>query len=84
MVTATDVRVRREPVRDTIRRLETLVKRYERRYECSSRGMANAIKNGLARETAEISTWLTNYRVLTNLKRRPPNGHMTGTRTTTT
>lgn len=84
-VRTNSVRVRRESLEETTRRLETLVRRFERRYECSSQVMADATRSGLVKETAEISTWLSSYRVLKNLRRRSgASGRTAGTLTTTT
>lgn len=81
MVTA-DRQARQESISDAIRRLQTYVARFERRYECSSEVMDQATRTGLVKETAEISKWLMNYRVLQNLKERV--GPTTGTHTRTT
>ncbi|MCK6563591.1 MAG: hypothetical protein L6Q80_02440 [Dehalococcoidia bacterium] len=66
--TAPRIEVRQESIGTTIHRLETFVARMERRYECSSEEMAEAILAGKARETAEIARWLGEFRVLTNLR----------------
>lgn len=81
MVTA-DRQARQESISDAIRRLQTYVARFERRYECSSEVMAQATLIGLVKETAEISKWLMNYRVLQNLKEHV--GRTTGIPSTTT
>lgn len=65
---APKIQVRQEPIEVTIRRLETFVARMERRYECSSEEMAQAIRSGKARETAEVARWLGEFGVLVNLK----------------
>lgn len=75
---------RRESVRQAESRLRAQVRRYERRYECPSATMAEAVRHGLVKETAEISKWLSALRVLESLQRRPANGRTTGTRTKTT
>ena len=77
-------KVRRESVDETVDRLQTYIRRFERRYECRSGAMVQAVKRGRVRETAEISRWLSKYEVLTNLKGRRRNGRTTGTRITTT
>ena len=84
MVAAKDVTTRRESVGQTIRRLETYIRRFERRYERNSETMANDVERGDVRETAEISRWLSSHRVLKNLETLARNGRTTGTRTKTT
>lgn len=53
--------IKREPVSETIARLERYVQRYERRYEISSADMLVHVKDGHCKETAEIGQWLTCY-----------------------
>ena len=85
MVTVRGVKMRRESMDKTIGRLQTYVKRFERRYECRSETMVKAVAHKKVRETAEISRWLNAYESLRSLKsRRRSNGRMTGTRTPTT
>ncbi len=76
------VRVRRESVEDTISRLETYVRRFERRYECTSEAMLSAVVNKFQRETAEIGQWMMSYQALADL--RTASSSETGTTTTTT
>jgi len=45
-------------------RLVRQVRLFERRYEMSSEDMLMALRNGAARETAEISKWMQSYLVL--------------------
>src|SRR5713101_602330 len=45
-------------------RLVRQVRLFERRYEMSSEDMLKALRNGTARETAEISKWMQSYMVL--------------------
>lgn len=74
------VQIRRESVDETINRLETYIRRFERRYECSSETMARAVARGKMRETAEIARWLNAFDALNNLKsRRQSGGGTTGT-----
>jgi hypothetical protein len=77
-------RVIKEPVNETIRRLETFVSRMERRYECASDVMAGDVKSGRARDTAEVSRWLADYHVLCELRRPPADGRATGSTSMTT
>lgn len=60
--------IRREPVRETIARLQRYVQRLERRYEISSAQMAEQVKAGERKETAEIGQWLSNLRLLKELQ----------------
>lgn len=76
---ASNARVVRESVEDTIRRLETFVSRMERRYEYESSFVAQAIASGQLKETAEVSRWLISYRTLQRL--RTNRGGATGTPT---
>ena len=73
------VRTVREPVSATIRRLETIVARMERRYECESAAMLRATRCGQVRETAEIGKWLIDFQTLNQLRRQC--GVTTGTPT---
>ena len=72
-------RIIRESLDQTIKRLERLVARYERRYECSSEEIVKALKSGSARETADVNDWLMNFRTLRKL--RATRGATTGSRT---
>jgi len=76
--------VRSEPMEQTIHRLETFVSRMERRYECASDVMYAEIKAGRIRETAEVSRWLGEYRVLGELRQFTENGPETGSTSKTT
>ena len=60
----------REPVSETIRKLEVYVARMERRYECKSADMLRAMKRGEVRETAEVGRWLIEYQTLIQLRRQ--------------
>jgi len=73
-------RVRQEPMSEAIKRLARFVQRFERRYELSSEAMFGELTSGRRKETAEISRWLSSYRVLNNLRGQPP-GRTTGTPT---
>lgn len=84
MIVVKGERPRRESVDETVGRLQTYIHRLERRYECSSKVMADAVKCDLVKETADISRWLSTYRVLLSLEDETSSGRMTGTRTTTT
>lgn len=64
----TQVTHRQETLDQTVARLETFLARMERRYECPSESLADALRNGSIRETAEISRWLTSYRTLRRLR----------------
>jgi len=72
------IRTRRVSVEDTIGRLETLVARMERRYECSSATMDDDVRAGRARETAEVGAWLGNYHLLKDLRARAAHGRVAG------
>jgi hypothetical protein len=65
---ASKERTVREPVEQTIHRLEVFVARMERRYECSSAFAAEAVACGHMKDTAEVSRWLISYRTLQHLK----------------
>ena len=68
-------------MRETIRRLETRIRRYERRYECTSADKSGAVRCGDAKETAAISRWLMDYRTLHRLRDKSAAGATIGTRT---
>ncbi len=72
------VRTAQEPVSNAISRLETFVSRMERRYECTSAKMAEDVKSGQARETAEVGRWLADYHVLTHLRAGVAHGRAAG------
>jgi hypothetical protein len=82
MVLANRPVTRQEPIEQTIARLEVYIGRYERRYECTSEDMLKAVRDRRARETADISSWLTNY--LTLLKLRAIRGVTDGSPTPNT
>ena len=63
------MKVRTESIGQTLNRLETYVRRFERRYECSSEEMLQAVKDG-RKETAEISRWLNRFKVFRGLERK--------------
>lgn len=78
-------RVTRHTVSDEMERLATYVGRMERRYECTSAFAEEAVSSGALKETAEISSWLTTYRMLTKLSEVRARGtgagfHMSATR----
>jgi hypothetical protein len=77
-------RIVREPVAESINRLETFVARMEHRYEVSSEEMLEAVCAGTARETAEVGRWLAAYRDLANLRQADGRGHADGSRTSST
>ena len=62
------IRVRREPVEQTIQRLETYVRRMEHRYEVTSEDVLQDVREGRMKETAEIARWLIGYRMLVSLR----------------
>jgi hypothetical protein len=64
------IRTKRESVEDATKRLRTLVRRMETRYECSSEFMTSAVANGYMKETAEIARWLISHRTLNRLEAR--------------
>lgn len=77
-------RVRETTLDREIERLETFVRRMERRYETSSKDMLAAIRHERAKETAEIATWMVRHRALQRLRALRRNGATSGTRTRTT
>lgn len=84
MTTERCLRVTRHTVNDEVQRLAVYVARMERRYECSSAFAELAVASGNLKETAEISRWLTNYRVLTRLSAGSGVGAETGSHTPAT
>lgn len=78
------LRVVRQPAAEAVCRLETFVARMERRYECSSELMLEAVREGRARETAEVARWLMAYRNLGNLREALARDSETGSRTNST
>lgn len=74
-------RVVQEPAAETRRRLETFVARMERRYECPTSVMIEAVAAGRMKETAEVSRWLISFRTLRHLQ---AHGSETGTSTSST
>ncbi len=75
-------RTYQEPVEATVNRLQTFVGRMERRYECQSAFMAEAVRTGSIRDTAEIARWLSDYRTLLSLRELAASEGPTGTTTT--
>ncbi len=73
------VRVKSVSREAAISRLRTYVSRFERRYECPSAVMLEAVQHGLHKETAEVTRWLSNYQALKALEER--SGHMGGAHT---
>lgn len=72
----------RATLNETVTKLETIVSRFERRYECTSAEMLEMLQRGQARDTAEVSKWISTYKTLQRL--RPTNGHTTGSPTSNT
>ena len=58
------LRVRRVDRRVVMARLDTYVRRMERRYEYGSDEMLGRLQSGVQKCTAEISQWMFNYRNL--------------------
>ena len=58
------LRVRRVDPAEKRARLETYVRRMERRYEYSSDEMLGRLQSGVQKCTAEISQWMYRYRSL--------------------
>ena len=58
------LRVRRIDLAKELARLETYVRRMERRYEYGSDEMLGRLQSGVQKCTAEISQWMFNYRNL--------------------
>ena len=58
------LRVRRVDPAEERARLETYVRRMERRYEYGSDEMLGRLQSGVQKCTAEISQWMFNYRNL--------------------
>lgn len=77
-----NVRVCQATIEETVERLDTYVRRMERRYECTSDFVTSAVGQGYLKETAEISRWLTSYRTLRRLQ--ADGGPETGTTIVTT
>ncbi|MCY4456060.1 MAG: hypothetical protein OXC56_07090 [Chloroflexi bacterium] len=61
-------RVRTVDARDAIARLETYVRRMERRYEYTSEEMTERVRSGQQKCTREISLWLPRYRSMLRLR----------------
>ena len=59
--------IREVTIEEHIEELRPVVAEYERRYECSSRDMAEAVASGKVYDTRDISTWISHYRYLTRL-----------------
>lgn len=74
--------IREVTVEEHIEELRPVVAEYERRYGCSSREMAEAVRSGEIYDTRDIDTWLFNYRYLMRLEGLL--GNTNGTPTTTT
>ena len=72
------LRVRRVDPAEERARLETYVRRMERRYEYSSDEMLGRLQSGVQKCTAEISQWMFNYRGL--VRRRDGYDPATGER----
>lgn len=77
-------RVRQTTLDREIERLDTFVRRMERRYESSSEDMIAAIRHERVKETAEIAQWLVSFWALQELRALRGNGRTIGTRTKTT
>ena len=72
------LRVRRVDAAEKRARLETYVRRMERRYEYSSDEMLERLQSGVQKCTAEISQWMFRYRSL--VRRRDGYDPATGER----
>ena len=55
-------------VEELVRRASAGVRRMERRYECSSEEILEAVRGGRAEETWDICKWLTDYRDLKSFR----------------
>ena len=64
----TKPRIVQEPIEETIDRLDAFVARMERRYECNSDCMREAVAHGKSKETAEVARWLIASRTLQRLR----------------
>jgi hypothetical protein len=78
------LRIRRESIETTIRRLETYVARFEARYETPSDVALEAVRSGQMKETAEINRWLMSYQVLQSLRAERQAGRGIGAPTSVT
>lgn len=74
--------VRHITVEEGIAEIRPVIAEYERRYECSSRDMAEAVAGGKVYDTRDIATWLSHYRYLMRLEEL--SGLTTGIPTRTT
>ena len=72
------LRVRRVDRREVMARLDTYVRRMERRYEYGSDEMLERLQTGVQKCTAEISQWMFRYRSL--VRRRDGYDPATGER----
>lgn len=75
--------IHRTPVKSeascvAIQRLETFVRRMERRYECDSEAMERRVREGHAPETREVGKWLAEYHLLTRLRHLQAGGPEAG------
>ena len=68
MAVATRIPVIKVPIAEGIHRLETFVRRMERRYECKSECALEDVRGGRMRETAEVARCLISYRALQRLR----------------
>ena len=69
-------------VDDTLKELRNDVLAYERRYQCGSREMLEALRDEKVRETAEVAQWMHSFHNLVWLAER--SGRTIGIPTTTT
>ena len=56
---------------EMLRKAAAYVRRMERRYECSSAEMMEAVRDGRAKQTAQICDWALAYRDLKRLQGHP-------------
>ena len=84
-------RPRRISHEDGVREFSAIVRRMERRYECSSGEMLEAVRNGKTKETWDICQWLVAYDHLKALRRSagpaagsPTNATASSTKTAST
>jgi hypothetical protein len=53
---------------EAVRRLEAYVAQMERRYECDSATMERRLEDGVVVETLEISKWMADSYILSQLR----------------
>lgn len=86
-----DDRTRRTSYEDGVREFSAIVRRMERRYECSSEEMLGAVRSGKTKETWDICQWLVAYDHLKALRKSaglaagsPTNATASSTKTAST